>query len=99
MKYKKKHQNFKTSRNHSNNCHEFCHGRLDTYYMHDWLSTRDPNLLELIIEELPKEVRFETLPDDNKTEKSSVPTKVHCLQQLNHQKRSISPLLMHQNVH
>ena len=71
--YKKKHQRFKTSGNHSNNFHDFCHGRLDTYYMHVWLSQRDPNLLESIVEDLPEEVKFETIGDeDNNTNNSSI---------------------------
>jgi hypothetical protein len=55
-----KHQRYKLSGNHSNTFHDFCHGRLDTYYLHCWLSMRDPNLLDSIVEELPSEVTFES---------------------------------------
>jgi hypothetical protein len=61
--YKKKHQQFQTRGNHSNNFHDFCHGRLDTYYMHVWLSQRDPSLLHSIVEDVPEEVKFEMIGD------------------------------------
>jgi len=36
--YKVKYARYKVSGNHSNSFHDFCHGRLDTYYLHFWLS-------------------------------------------------------------
>ncbi len=58
--YKLYHQSYKLSVNHSNTYHDFCQGRLDTYYLHCWLSMRDLNLLNSIVEELPPEVAFES---------------------------------------
>jgi hypothetical protein len=72
--YKLKHQRYKLSGNHSNSFIDFCHGRLDTYYLHIWLSKRDPNLLESIVEELPDEVKFESNNRDNAVSNSSVST-------------------------
>jgi hypothetical protein len=58
--YKVKYARYKVSGNHSNSFHDFCHGRLDTYYLHFWLSLRDAQLLESIVEELPMDVAMES---------------------------------------
>jgi hypothetical protein len=58
--YRKKFERFKTSGNHESNFHDFCHGRLDTYYLHVCLQQRDANTLEVVIEDLPEEVQFES---------------------------------------
>jgi hypothetical protein len=55
-----KHQRYKLSGNDSNSFNDFCYGQLDTYYLHCWLSTRDPNFLDSIVKELPSEVVFES---------------------------------------
>jgi hypothetical protein len=39
---------------------DFCHGRLDTYYLQICLQLRDVNTLEVMIEDLPEEVQFES---------------------------------------
>lgn len=72
--YKLKHSRFKLSGNHSNNFMDFCHGRLDTYYMHIWLKNRDPNLLESIVEELPDKLKFESNAKVSSVASSSVST-------------------------
>jgi len=51
--YKKKFERFKTSSTHGSSFHDFCHGRLDTYYLHVCLQLCDTNLLEAVVEELP----------------------------------------------
>ncbi len=53
---------------------DFCHGRLDTYYMHIWLKNRDPNLLESIVEELPDKLKFESNAKVSSVASSSVST-------------------------
>jgi len=58
--YKLKHQRYKLIGNHSNSFNDFCPGQLDTYYLLCWLSIRDLNLLDSIVEELPTEVVFES---------------------------------------
>ncbi len=70
--YKLKYQQYRLSGNHSNTFINFCHGRLDTYYLHIWLNKRDPNLLESIVEEHPDEVKFESNNLDNSIGDSSV---------------------------
>jgi hypothetical protein len=70
--YKKKFERFKTSGNHESNFHDFCHGRLDTYYLHFWLQLRDSNLLETIVEDLPEDVGFES---NNNGDESTISTK------------------------
>jgi hypothetical protein len=64
--YKKKFERFKTSGTHESNFHDFCHGRLDTYYLHVCLQIRDTNLLEAVVEELPDSITFESMnPTEN----------------------------------
>jgi hypothetical protein len=58
--YKKKFEQFKTSGNHESNFHDFCHGSLNTYYLHFWLQLRDSNILEAVVEDLSDDVRFES---------------------------------------
>ncbi len=52
--YKKKYERFKTSGNHESNLHDFCHGRLDTYYLHICIQLHDVNTLEVVIKDLPE---------------------------------------------
>jgi hypothetical protein len=66
--YKKKIEHFKTSGTHESNFHDFCYGRLDTYYLHVCLQIRDTNLLEAVAEELPDSITFESMnPTENDT--------------------------------
>jgi hypothetical protein len=39
--YKVKYAQYKVSGYHSNSFHDFCHGRLDMYYLQFWVSLRD----------------------------------------------------------
>ncbi len=49
------------SGNHLNSFHDFCHGKLDIYYLHFCLSgVGDAQLLESIVEELPVDVAMES---------------------------------------
>jgi hypothetical protein len=70
--YKKKFERFKTSGNHESNFHDFCHGGLDTYYLHFWLQLHDLNLLETIVENLPEDIGFES---NNNGDESTISTK------------------------
>ena len=70
--YKKKFEHFKTSGTHEINFHDFCHGRLETYYLHVCLQLHDTNLLEAVVEELPDSVLFEST---NPTKNSSISSK------------------------
>jgi hypothetical protein len=70
--YKKKFERFKASGNHESNFHDFCHGRLDTYYLHFWLQLHDSNLLETVVEDLPEDVGFES---NNNGDESTISTK------------------------
>jgi hypothetical protein len=64
--YKKKYEQFKTSVNHESSFHYFCHGRLATYYLHICLHLHNVNTLEVVIEDLPEEVQYEsTIEHDN----------------------------------
>ncbi len=52
--YRKKFEHFKTSGNHES------HGRLDMYYLNVCLQQCDANTFEVVIEDLPEEVQFES---------------------------------------
>jgi hypothetical protein len=58
--YKLKLTRYKTSGTQDADFHNFCHGRLDTYYMHVCLQMRGPNTLEGMVGNLPDEAKYDS---------------------------------------
>jgi len=58
--YKVKYAQYKVSGYHSNSFHDFCHGRLDMYYLQFWVSLRDAQQWESIVEELTVDAAMES---------------------------------------